>query len=53
MIVEEEADESLYWLEIILELKILPEIQLKPLLIEADELTAIFAATAIKAKTKK
>ncbi len=53
MIVEEEADESLYWLEILLELKLLPEIQLTPLLIEADELTAIFAATAKKAKTNK
>jgi hypothetical protein len=53
MIVEEEADESLYWLEIFLELKLPPEVQLRPLLIEADELTAIFAATAKKAKTNK
>jgi four helix bundle protein len=50
MIVEEEADESLYWMEIIRELKLLPEKQLTPLLSEANELTAIFASTAIKAK---
>jgi four helix bundle protein len=51
MIVEEEADESLYWMEIIRELKLLPEKQLTPLLSEANELTATFASTAITAKT--
>jgi len=53
MIVEEEADESLYWLEILLEIKFLPERQLMPLVIEADKITAIFAATAKKAKTNQ
>jgi hypothetical protein len=53
LIVEEEADESMYWLEVIQELKIIPEKQLVPLLLEANELVAIFAATAIRAKGKK
>ncbi len=49
-IVEEESDESMYWLELILEKKLLPERECKLLLSEADELTAIFSATAIQAK---
>ncbi len=52
-IVEEEADESMYWLEMIQELKVVPEKQLVPLLLEANELIAIFAATAIRSKGKK
>ncbi len=53
LIVEEEADESMYWLEVIQELKMIPENQLIPLLLEANELVAIFAATAIRTKGKK
>jgi four helix bundle protein len=40
----EEADESLYWLELILEGKLVTESKLVLLLKEADELTAILAA---------
>jgi len=40
----EEADESLYWLELIRDGKILPESKLSLLLNEADELTAILAS---------
>ena len=40
----EEADETAYWLELILEGKLLPAARLNPLLREAEELTAIFAA---------
>jgi four helix bundle protein len=43
-IVEEEADETLYWLELIFESKILANILLEKLIKEADELTAIFTA---------
>jgi four helix bundle protein len=37
-----EADETLYWLELLAEEKIFPAKQLQPLLKEADELVAIF-----------
>jgi len=44
-IVEEEADESCYWLELIIEGKILPEEQVASLLEEANEITAIIVAS--------
>ena len=40
----EEADESLYWLELVRDGKLLPEAKLARLLKEADELTAILAS---------
>jgi four helix bundle protein len=40
----EEADESLYWLELVRDSKLLPENKLSLLLKEADELTAILAS---------
>lgn len=40
----EEADESLYWLELVREGELVPENQLSLLLKEADELTAILAS---------
>ena len=43
--VEEEADESCYWLELIIEGKILPEEQVASLLEEANEITAIIVAS--------
>lgn len=46
----EEADETLFWLEIIIEGGIIEERLIKPLLQEANELTAIFVSTI---KTKK
>ena len=49
-IVEEEADESLYWLEILVETGLMPESRLKDLIREADELTAIFTATSHTAR---
>ena|SRR5437762_13946092 len=39
----EEADESLYWLELVRDGNLLPENKLSHLLKEADELTAILA----------
>jgi four helix bundle protein len=41
----EEADESLFWLEFIVEERLVSEAQTKDLLKEADELTAIFYAS--------
>ncbi len=48
----EEADESLYWLEMIRNAKMLPESRISLLLREADELTAIVAAGR-KSATKR
>lgn len=49
-IVLEEVDESLFWLELIIELKLVPLTRADTLLIEADELTAIFTAAVKTAK---
>src|SRR5438552_16954242 len=43
-IVEEEADESMFWLEIINEAGLIPENKLTALMKEASELTAIFTS---------
>jgi len=43
-VVAEEADESVYWLELISEGKLLPEMKVTDLLKEASELTAIFTS---------
>jgi four helix bundle protein len=48
-VVEEEADESAFWLELVLEHKLMQEALVRPLLREADELTAIMAASRISA----
>ncbi|HVO75070.1 MAG TPA: four helix bundle protein [Ignavibacteriaceae bacterium] len=45
-IVEEEADETLFWLEIINEASFVSNQLLRDLLKEADELTAIFTSIA-------
>ncbi|HLN55100.1 MAG TPA: four helix bundle protein [Bacteroidales bacterium] len=44
-IVEEESDESLFWLELIRDSKLLPVEKLRELIFEAHELTAIFTST--------
>jgi len=49
-IVQEEADETIFWLELILESNLLPKEKVAPLLKEADELTAIFTTMLINAK---
>jgi four helix bundle protein len=46
-IVIEEADESLFWLEIIVESNLLPKERVADLLREANELTAIFVSSRI------
>ena len=44
-IVEEEADESAFWMELLIESGILPKRRLEKLLAEANELTAIIVAS--------
>ncbi len=45
IVVEEEADETLYWLEIIMESELMQYDRLKHLMKEADELVAIFTSS--------
>ncbi|MBN3582674.1 four helix bundle protein [Algoriphagus aestuarii] len=49
-IVQEEADETVFWLELISESGTFPEERIKPLHKEACELTAIFTTMVINAK---
>jgi len=51
-IVEEEADESAYWLEMLIDLKAFPEAMLMPLQREAEELTAIVVASIRTARLR-
>jgi four helix bundle protein len=48
-IAEEEADETALWLELIIDDRLLPEKKVAPLLKEANEVTAILAASYISA----
>lgn len=52
-IVEEEADECCYWLELLIETEIANKELVDPILKEANELTAIFTATGKTAKANK
>jgi four helix bundle protein len=52
-IVEEEADESVYWLEMLIEACIIKAKSLDPLLREADELVAIAVASIKTARLRK
>lgn len=52
-IVEEEADESLFWLEFSVEIELVNLDNVQTLIKEANELTAIFTATRKTAKLKK
>jgi four helix bundle protein len=49
-IVEEEADESMYWLEVIAESGIVKREQVSAMMAEAEELVAIFTATGRSSK---
>ena len=51
-IVLEEADEAAFWLEFIIDEKLLKATLVKPLLMEAEELTKIFASSRKTASTK-
>ena len=48
--VEEEADETLFWLELVVDSKLATATRVEKLLKEADELTAIFVASVKTAK---
>lgn len=52
-IAEEEADESIYWLELLIEAKIVKSNLISDLLAEANELTAILAASRKTAKSQR
>jgi four helix bundle protein len=47
---EEEADETCYWLELIIAAELLPQDRMEPLLAEAKEITAILTAAGKTAK---
>lgn len=49
----EEADESVYWLELLIESGLVKETKLSELRKEAEELAAIFAASKITASGKR
>lgn len=51
-IVVEEVDETVFWLECLAESGIVPVVQLKELLAEANELLAIFAASQRTARSR-
>ena len=51
-IVLEETDEAAFWLEFIIDEKLLKKNLTEPLLTEAEELTAIFASSRKTASTK-
>ena len=51
-IVEEECDESLFWMELMIEAGLVPEERLSDLMREADELLAI-TVSSIKTTRKK
>ena len=52
-IVEEELDESIYWLELLMETQTLKEERLRPLVEEMNELLAMTVASITTARQKK
>jgi four helix bundle protein len=51
--VEEELDESLYWMELLVETNTMRKERLEKLIRKADELTAIVVACIKRARRKK
>ena len=51
-IVEEEVDESAFWLELIIEGELLKQLVVQPLLNEANELTRIIARSRVTASSR-
>ena len=49
-IVEEEGDESLFWMEVLVEAKIVPASKLEFLMTEADEIVAIVVSSILTTK---
>ena len=52
-VVEEEADESLFWLEMLIERDLTPAVHAQPLLHEASQLVAIIVTSRKRAKRVK
>ena len=52
-VVVEEADETVFWLEILVETGLVPRVQMEKLLAEANELLAILAASQRTARAGK
>lgn len=52
-IVAEEADESCFWMELIIDLRLLKEVLVKDLLREAQEITAIMISSGKSASRNK
>lgn len=52
-IVEEEADEVLYWLELVIEAELLPQTRLGALMTEVDEIIAMTVASIKTLKSKQ
>ena len=50
--VVEEADETCFWLELVMDGDLLPQERVQPLYAEADDLTAIFTSSYRSAKNK-
>ncbi len=50
---QQELEETIYWLELLIEAKIIPAKKLKGLMNESSELTAIFISSLIKAKRNR
>jgi four helix bundle protein len=51
-IVEEECDETLYWMELLVEGEIMKERLLRPLMAEANEILSIVVASIVTARQK-
>jgi four helix bundle protein len=52
-IVEEEADETLYWLELLVETELIPEAKLKNLITETNEIVAMIVASIKTIRNKQ
>src|SRR5271170_2631708 len=52
-IVEEECDESLFWMELLAENKLIPESRLRNLMREGNEILAIIVSSAKTARVSK
>jgi len=52
-IVEEEADESLYWMELLVESGLIDAERLAPLMAETNEIVAIIVASINTARHRK
>ena len=48
--VVEEADESVFWLELLLEANLSPPIEIRRLMLEANQFVAIFSAAQLTVK---